>query len=59
MTIINVFVVKCQDLASSLEANNVDFSGRGRKIKTDLVNVTRKEVQLICIDHFTMVGGMM
>ena len=35
-----VFVVKCKDLKL---LRNVDFRRRGRKIKTNLVNVTRKD----------------
>ena len=50
MLMINaVFVVKCEDLSSFLKADNVDFRRRGRKIKTNLMNVTRKNGQLISI----------
>ena len=50
MLMINaVFVVKCEDLSSFLKADNVDFRRRGRKIKTNLMNVTRKDGQLISI----------
>ena len=45
MLMINaVFVLKCtEDLSSFLEAKNVDFRRRGWKIKTNLVNITRKD----------------
>ena len=40
---ITVFVVKCEYLAYFLEAKNADLRRRGRKIKTYLLNVTRKD----------------